>query len=142
VLGVINTITQLKYRIFGISLIAFLVFWAFLWLGPKEGISPLVLNGRNIDSIRIFNSEKDFTITSVSDIDSITKLLKRAIRLEHIEGININSDFYDLSFSVTGGNKPIFMRIMNNKYNGMILRVNDYTYNGSELDSFIKSLRN
>jgi hypothetical protein len=100
----------MKYKIFGLSLVGFIIFLCFLWLRPETGIDSRLLKSSNIDSIETYNLANEFTIYKRTDIDQIAYLLQNAPRIKK-GNPKAFIGFYDLYFYVNGKKNPIDLRI-------------------------------
>ncbi|MDX2046064.1 MAG: hypothetical protein SFU87_04720 [Chitinophagaceae bacterium] len=108
--------------------------------GIGEGINPSLSKSENIDSIKINKPGKSLTITSLSDIDRIVKVLQTAKKFDRPDRMNINTDFYDLQF-FTKNKEEATIRILSNVYNGIVISANDYYYSGSDLNKVVTEIK-
>jgi hypothetical protein len=131
----------MKYKIFGLGMVVFIIFLFFIWLWPKEGIEHLHLKSNNIDSISTYNLSQNFVIYNRSMINQVVSQLQKPtkIKLDNPRGwVHI----YTLNFYVKDQSSPIELRIGKHHNEGIVLMANDYDYRGESLDSLIRNINN
>lgn len=99
-----------------------------------------ILEGERIDSIVISKSQQNYTINSPEVIDSISALLGQAPKFRNMDRQNINTGFYDLRFYKKESKEPEDIRVLFNYYHGIVIRANDFYYQGDSLNKKIISL--
>jgi hypothetical protein len=130
----------LKQKIFGLSLVAFIFLWLFLWYKPKTGIDPNIKKADRIDSVVITKFQQNFTVTSRKDISSISTILTNAAVVKKMDRENINTDAYSMNFYTKGNEQPEEIRVLFNYYHGIVINTNGIYYRGDSLNEKVKGI--
>ena len=105
-----NARKEKQYKIFGISLVIFILLGFFAVLRPKPGLSDVFANENKTDSILIYCVLKKtaLTITDSAEIHHILVELRKAVPYDPV-ALKIDREIFDLKFYSNGKKNDVSM---------------------------------
>ncbi len=121
-----------RYKVFGLSLVIFILLLLILWLMPRAGIDSWAYNGREIDSIHVvmYGSFSYTQISGRAEIDTISAKVRNCKPVE-VKAIKISK----LPFQIIlySQKRKATLDFLDGHYDGKIIETNGVDYRNDEL---------
>ena len=127
-----------KYRIFGVSLVLFIMFLLFIAIKPKPGLNDVLANQSNTDSIQIIDLKNHLALTFIDSSQKapVFEQLRKAVKINPAR-INIGNWLHSLRFFNSKTTREVVL--VSSPFDGLMIRGDQAFFRNDSLWTFVQN---